>query len=152
MLLKENIIIPEYLNEYKFKKFRNINIDKIYVGQYLNNFIKYVNVRNTSHYNFANKYLSGNLNQFDIDKYQKYILSNNQDHEVDNFIKLIEAIKNNEFDFVKHPILVFKNIRLPLYFVSGKFCVLDGFHRISILSALGYTSANCAVLTKFYKY
>ena len=109
------------------------------------NDIKYINVRESPHYFSVLEYLNNNNKNFT--HYNKYIKLNPNDPRSDiNFIKLINSIKANGYNFRESPILVFKSYKRPLPF--GRYDVADGFHRLAILAALDVNKLNIAVLKR----
>lgn len=148
--MKNNIInIPNFLKEnFCFSHFKVMKIDRLYVGYIDPNIgnIKYINIKKTPHYYFVCEYLGVKIKlKENIIDYNDYIASNPLDlRSKSKFIKLINSINKNGYDFKESPILVFNTIRRP--FPLGRFDVADGFHRLSILAALNTINIEVAVL------
>ena len=143
--------IPPFLEtNFIFSHFKIVSVDKVYVGLINSNLekIKYVNVKKSPHYYFVCEYLGikssykqSTINYFD------YIKSNTRDLKSEiKFIQLIESIKKNGYNYKENPILVYRTIKKP--FPLGRFFTADGFHRLSILAALGHKNINVGVLKR----
>lgn len=138
--LISNIEIPIYLRtHFQIKDFRVLNIDNIYVGlkNKKKNKIDYVYVKQTPHFQFVQNFLFGipNKNTLGYIDYNDYISTNPDARSEKRFIELINSIKDNDYDFVNSPILVFRPTRFFYFF--KRWYVADGFHRLAILTALG---------------
>jgi len=147
----KKITIPIFLKkDFIFSHFKVVNIDRIYVGLINSNLgkIKYINIKKTPHYYFVCDYLGiKNKHEESVISYCDYIKSNPLDpRSKQKFIELINSININGYNFKESPILVFKTFKRPFPF--GRFDVADGFHRLSILAALGYENINVAVLKR----
>jgi len=147
----KKIIIPTFLKKYFiFSHFKVVNIDRLYVCLINSNLgnIKYVNIKKTPHYYFVCEYLGiKNKHEENTINYNDYINSNPLDpRSKEKFIQLIDSINKNGYNFKELPILVFKTIKRPLPY--GRYDVADGFHRLSILTALDSKNVNVAVIKR----
>tara|TARA_B110000977_G_scaffold186312_1_gene252095 strand:- start:174 stop:674 length:501 start_codon:yes stop_codon:yes gene_type:complete len=144
--------IPSFIkkNFYVFS-YQIIDINKLFV-QVINSKtgkIKYLNIKKTPHYFLALDYLKTSkiIDAHGYKKYQNYIKSNPDDpRSIAKFESLINSIKTNGYNFEESPILVFNTLKRPL--PLGRYDVADGFHRLSILAAIGIKNINVAVLKR----
>ena len=140
--------IPSFLkNNFHFSHYKTIPIDKLFVGFHDSqlNYLKYINIKESPHYFSASQYLRKNNKS--LLSYKKYIKLNPDDPRSElDFINLIISIKSNGYNFNEYPILVFKSYKR--LFPLGRYEVADGFHRLSILAALGVNKLNVAVLKR----
>ena len=110
----------------------------------------YVPVQKTPHFILIEEYL--NLNKINKDSKNKYINYLNSFHKniephkkLDSFIKLADDIKQ---DTSKVNLIIKKEVELLF---KGPAKLIDGLHRLSILSSLGIINAKCFILDKEIK-
>tara|TARA_B110000114_G_scaffold185225_1_gene231379 strand:- start:1391 stop:1930 length:540 start_codon:yes stop_codon:yes gene_type:complete len=145
----KQINIPSFIEtNFIFSCVKSVKIRKVYIGLTDTNSkkIRYVNIKSTPHYKFACDYLK-NKYKINESRYVNYIKSNPKDfRSTEKFIKLIDSFNKSGYNYEEFPVLVFKTLKRPFPF--GRFDVADGFHRLSILAALGYENINVAVLKR----
>ena len=148
----EEITLPSFINKnFYFSYFKIININKLFVGVRNSKIgeLEYLNIKKTPHYLFASNYLElSNISEGeDCKSYHDYIKSNPDDlRSKGKFESLINSIRENGYNFHESPILVFYTFKRPLPF--GRWDVLDGFHRLAILAALGNKNIEVAILKR----
>lgn len=141
-----NIFIPKYLSKFKYIKHKILPIDKCLVGENFNNKLIYRGIENTIHYRLISDYINNKKNISTTSLYLDYIAKNKQNHKLLEFYSLADDIIKNGYNYEIYPILVFKNYRNIKNIFCSYYCVIDGFHRLSILKALGFTKINIAVM------
>jgi len=133
------LTIPYFLKKnFIFNKYYQANINDLFVGllSISSRNPVYKSIFETPHYTFAKKTIFG-INLKDTSEYKSYkhySMINAHACSEKKFIKLIENIVENSYDWENKPILVFKNWRRPL--PLNRLDVADGFHRLAILAAL----------------
>ncbi|MDC0006033.1 ParB/Srx family N-terminal domain-containing protein [Gammaproteobacteria bacterium] len=120
--------------------FLQLPLKKLYVGLRAKNsdVINYVSVRDTPHFFFVKNFLEGTpiSSVHGYEDYSQYLAAYWHPLDEDSFKNLIISIRENGYDADTKPILVVRSIRTPL--PLGRYQVLDGFHRLAILAALGH--------------
>jgi len=110
----------------------------------------YVPVQKTPHFILIEEYLNSNkINKDSKNKYINYLNSfhkNIEPHKkLDSFIKLADDIKQ---DNSKVNLIIKKEVELLF---KGPAKLIDGLHRLSILSSLGVINAKCFIFDKEIK-
>lgn len=143
-----SVILPSFLSNFLLTTHRKeVDINTLYVGL-INNKINYISVYETPHYKFAKKILNDNSKVIlaqNSSNYKDYISMNSNSKTEKSFINLIMSIKNKGYDFKSSPILVFKPYRISFF---KRWHVADGFHRLSILAALGNENIEVVILKR----
>lgn len=147
------IHLPLFIaDNYECVEYKTIDIDNLNVGLLTpgGEKIKYVPIWETPHFLFAQQH-STNIPSSSIvngyEDYAHYISLHEQGHTTDKFIKIINSIRIDGYDYVEEPILVFKNWKRQ--WPMNRWDVADGFHRLAVLAALGENQIK--VLTLRYK-
>jgi hypothetical protein len=141
-------VIPNFLYNFKLIGYKNVEISNLYVGLLSNKHsLDYVNIEKTPHHKLAKSYIFNSLNKDELKKeYINYLKIQSTSHAIGKFENLINDIKNNGYNFEESPILVWRHWSRPL--PLNRLDVADGFHRLAILSALGYSKINVAVIKR----
>lgn len=141
--------------------FLQVPLKKLYVGLRAkdSDAINYVSVRDTPHFFFVKNFLEGTpiSSVHGYDDYSQYLATYwHQIHWVesllrktlneDSFKNLITSIRENGYDADTKPILVVRENRRPL--PLGRYQVLDGFHRLSVLAAMGHQTVKVCRMRK----
>jgi len=129
-----------YINdEYRPGKYKTANISSLYVGckSIVSGKVEYVRVTETPHFLFASNALHGTpiSSALGYTNYAHYISVNWHPCSEDDFTNLITSIKEKGYDNKNYPILVHKSLRRP--WPLDRMDVIDGFHRLAVLAALG---------------
>lgn len=143
-----NPLIPNFLDDFKFKEIKKVEISNLFVGLLSkNNSIDYVRIKNTPHHKFAQSYIFDSSNKEELkNEYINYLNIQPTEHSVEKFESLIDNIKINGYDFKTTPILVWRHWTRPL--PLKRYDVADGFHRLAVLSALGYLNICVTMIEK----
>lgn len=130
--------------------FLQLPLNKLYVGLRAKNsdVINYVNVRDTPHFFFVKNFLEGSpiSSVHGYENYSEYLAEYWHPLNEDSFKNLIISIRENGYDADTRPILAVRSIRTPL--PLGRYQVLDGFHRLAILAALGHHTVKVCRMRK----
>ena len=141
-------MIPNFLCDFKFKEFTYVEICNLYVGLLSNkNIVNYVKIKNTPHYKYAQSYIFDTSDKNEHKKnYINYLKIQSAEHTIEKFEDLINNMKENGYNSERSPILVWRHWSRPL--PLKRLDVADGFHRLAILSALGYSNISVAILIR----
>ena len=118
--------------------YRIVNISNLYVGIIYPDLTKnFVKITKTPHYQFAMNILHGHtvVPVSGYQDYEHYVELNWHPCDSASFVKLIRSIQEEGYDADNRPILVAKSLWRPL--PVNRLDVIDGFHRLAVLAALG---------------
>lgn len=148
-----------YSDLYLDNKYREIKILETKVALRINDQnIKWIDIQDSPHYYFVQNHIN-KTNEYsskNILTYEQYYKNNWTNRSPEYFRDLIDEIILN-YDYKRNPISVFKGIR-PFKNI-GYWSVVDGFHRIAILSALNikvfkakaYKRKNPSLIRKLFE-
>jgi hypothetical protein len=139
---------PEHLSNFYCQNNRiKVKVSKLYVGYAKGKNINYTNVKNTIHYKFASSELKlvGDLDK----EYNDYHLNTGHDTNSVSYRRLIRVISEDGYNSKDYPILVYRSLSRP--YPIKRWDVIDGFHRLAILSALGVEEVEVVVCKYKYK-
>jgi hypothetical protein len=137
-------ILPGFLSDqFQVDKLEMVNVCSLRVGLVdLNSgCIRYIPVNRTPHYYFV-KSVINNESELELGgcgylNYSHYSEVNSKTCPPGQFIELINKIIEGGYNYTHCPILAFRHWRRPL--PISRLDVADGFHRLSVLAALGET-------------
>ena len=140
--------IPKHLDaEFYIYKTRKIKLSKLKIkvtNKESRKISNYLQIEKTPHFSFVENYLFGKeekvcLGYKNYEEYNEY----NQHHlNVDNFKILINNIITNGFEEKNSKIICLRNFYNP---INKSFKVLDGSHRLAIISVLNFKNVNVAI-------
>lgn len=130
-----------------------LNINDLYVNIKVDNGLKKRNIKNTPHYSFISKY----LNYGKVDDINDYLIYKSKFFKGIDIEKQIEAFKtlanNIKKDFENNELDVYIMVHKRRYlFITNKYTIIDGAHRLSILAALGIENIKCKYVDKIEEY
>ena len=136
--------LPQHLDCFVVNKTKKMKINSlIVVLRCKDNFAKYVNVTDTPHYrNVINFESGGTKNTEEYENYRKKYI---KDSNSDSFYSLYTNIKNIGYD-ERNKVLIYRNLKIFKYLF--RWFVADGFHRLSILYALGFYEIETVLLSR----
>jgi hypothetical protein len=132
------VTLPTFLSNFEFQKFELVKVEKIYVGERSRTGkITYVPIKKTPHFRFASALVENQNNKLIEARYiyEEYLKIYKTQHSSECFTKLYQSIQSSGYKWETAPIFVWNNWRRP--FPLYRRDVADGFHRLSILAALG---------------
>lgn len=141
------VTLPAFLSQFEFQKFELVQVEKVYVGERSRSGrIEYVPVQKTPHFRFASALIENENKKLmeAIHIYENYLKNQQTNHSSECFIKLYQSIRTSGYKWETSPIFVWNNWRRPLPLYRRD--VADGFHRLSILAALGHKQIMVAKL------
>lgn len=140
---------PNSLNNFfNPKELIKVKVSKLYVGYVFTNKVNYINVKNTIHYKYAVEEIL-NLKSGLENKYNDYHKKTGHNTNSISYRKLIRNIKDTGYNSNLFPILVYRS--LSRIYPLKRWDVIDGFHRLAILSAMGHEEVEVAVCKYKYK-
>lgn len=145
-----DVVIPGHLHNWKASAYERKNIDYLRVGLKVNGVIQYIKIFETPHFKLAKQLIENKLN-VSVTKYDyiKYIHNAEQnDHSFEQYVALLGDIKSSGYNSKLYPILVYSKIFDFVTLNSKIRYVLDGFHRLAILTALGENEITVCKLQK----
>lgn len=143
------VLLPSFLEtEFYFHGYRDVKTSKLYVGliPLRGDRCRYVRVESTPHYYFVRQYLFGEGAEpvSGYRDYEQYLEAHSLESSEEKFVRLIEDISSNGYDWENRPVFVFRHWSRFLPF--GRWDVADGFHRLAVLSALGEEVIKAGIL------
>ena len=134
----KNIQIPDFLTQnLKFSKIQCVKSTDMLVGIELSGKISYQRVKYSIHY----RCLQSSFSKKSCDEYNDYIRQQGRINTVENFISLYNSIKDGGFK-KDHMICVLWSDE------HKRWLVLDGFHRLAILTYLNSDKCISVVVMK----
>jgi hypothetical protein len=131
-------------NKYEADRLEMVNVDSLRVGliDINSGHVSYILINKTPHYYFAKSIIDSEKK---LDVGGSGYLNYNHYYEVNpknastpkQFIELTKKIIEDGYDFTNYPVLVYRHWSRP--FPLRRLDVVDGFHRLAILAALGET-------------
>jgi hypothetical protein len=131
-------------NKFESDRLEMVNVDSLRVGliDINSDHVSYILINKTPHYYFA-KSIIDSEKKFDIGgsgylNYNHYFEANRENTSTPKqFIELTNKIIEDGYNFTNYPVLVYRHWSRP--FPLRRLDVVDGFHRLAILAALGET-------------
>ena len=131
-------------NKYEADRLEMVNVDSLRVGliDINSGHVSYILINKTPHYYFAKSIIDSekkfDIGGYDYLNYNHYFEVNPKNASTpEQFIELTKKIIEQGYDFTNFPVLVYRHYSrpLPLWHLD----VVDGFHRLAVLAALGET-------------
>tara|TARA_Y100000589_G_scaffold151522_1_gene144486 strand:- start:3604 stop:4107 length:504 start_codon:yes stop_codon:yes gene_type:complete len=148
MINKLILNLPSHIaSEFYISKIEKLSLSDLKVkvtNKNSRNISTYLSIKETPHFSFVESYISGKKEKFSAGyrNYKEYNYYNEHHLDEIKFQKLIDNIICNGFNDTNSKIVCLKNFYNPLI---NYFKVLDGSHRLAVISFLQFKSVDVAI-------